>query len=107
MKQSDFEQQVVLVFAWRGSGRDRSEYAVLESFPEPISGTVPSQEIGEYIKVEVKSQLNIRSFAIGGETTGVVISARGISWKLDFGRNVQAQKGATRGAEKRTARLRI
>lgn len=35
-KQVDFKQQVVLLFAWRGSGRDKLNYAVLESFPEQI-----------------------------------------------------------------------
>ena len=32
----DFSQQEVLVLAWRGSGQDRLEYEVLESFPEQI-----------------------------------------------------------------------
>lgn len=32
----DFENQFVLLFAWRGSGQDRLEYAVAESFPEQI-----------------------------------------------------------------------
>ena len=32
----DFEQQIVLVFAWRGSGQDKLTYAVAESFPEQI-----------------------------------------------------------------------
>ena len=35
-KQVDFEQQFVLIFAWRGSGGDRLNYAVLESYPEQI-----------------------------------------------------------------------
>lgn len=34
MKQVDFEQQIVLVFAWRGSGQDRLEHIVAESYPE-------------------------------------------------------------------------
>ena len=33
---ADFSKQKVLVFAWRGSGQDRIEYEVLESFPEQI-----------------------------------------------------------------------
>lgn len=33
----DFEKQVVLVFAWRGSGQDKLTYDVAESFPEQIS----------------------------------------------------------------------
>ena len=32
----DLKNQVVLVFAWRGSGGDRLSYDVLESFPEQI-----------------------------------------------------------------------
>jgi len=32
----DFASQVVLVFAWRGSGGDKLEHAVAESFPEQV-----------------------------------------------------------------------
>jgi hypothetical protein len=39
-KQVDFEQQFVLIFAWRGSGQDRLSYAVAESFPEQILFTL-------------------------------------------------------------------
>lgn len=35
-KQVDFKKQMVLVFAWRGSGGDKLNYSVLESFPEQI-----------------------------------------------------------------------
>jgi hypothetical protein len=35
-KQVDFAEQIVLVFAWRGSGQDRLEHAVAESFPEQV-----------------------------------------------------------------------
>lgn len=35
-KQVNFEQQIVLVFAWRGSGQDRLAYSVAESFPEQV-----------------------------------------------------------------------
>ncbi len=33
----DLKSQIVLVFAWRGSGGDRLNYDVAESFPEQIS----------------------------------------------------------------------
>ncbi len=36
VKQVDFAQQFVLVFAWRGSGQDRLKHAVAESFPEQV-----------------------------------------------------------------------
>jgi hypothetical protein len=32
----DFEKQSVLLFAWKGSGQDRLQYVVKESFPEQI-----------------------------------------------------------------------
>ncbi|MFZ5832108.1 MAG: hypothetical protein ACOY3P_18645 [Planctomycetota bacterium] len=35
-KQVDFAEQVVLLFAWRGSGQDRLDYSVAESYPEQI-----------------------------------------------------------------------
>jgi hypothetical protein len=35
-KKVDFKKQIVLVFAWRGSGGDRLEYKILESFPEQV-----------------------------------------------------------------------
>jgi hypothetical protein len=35
-REVDFKKQLVLVFAWRGSGGDKLEYRVLESFPEQI-----------------------------------------------------------------------
>lgn len=36
-KQVDFGKQIVLVFAWKGSGQDRLTYDVLESFPEQVA----------------------------------------------------------------------
>ena len=36
-EQVDFSRQIVLVFAWRGSGQDKLEYAVMESYPEQIA----------------------------------------------------------------------
>jgi hypothetical protein len=35
-KKVDFKKQIVLVFAWRGSGGDKLQYRILESFPEQI-----------------------------------------------------------------------
>lgn len=35
-RQVDFNKQIVLVFAWQGSGQDVLEYKVLESFPEQV-----------------------------------------------------------------------
>ena len=35
-KQVDFTKQIVLVFAWSGSGGDKLDFAVAESFPEQI-----------------------------------------------------------------------
>ncbi len=35
-KKVDFSKQFVLIFAWRGSGQDKIQVAVAESFPEQI-----------------------------------------------------------------------
>jgi len=39
-KQVDFKKQVVVLFAWRGSGQDKLSYVVAESFPEQITFTL-------------------------------------------------------------------
>ena len=35
-REVDFNRQIVLVFAWRGSGQDKLDPAVAESYPEQI-----------------------------------------------------------------------
>lgn len=40
----------------------------------------------DYIKVEVCGTLRAGMMAIGGETTGVEVRARGVTWELDLGR---------------------
>jgi hypothetical protein len=35
-KKVDFKKQIMLVFAWQGSGGDKLEYKILESFPEQV-----------------------------------------------------------------------
>ena len=35
-KEADFQKQFLLVFAWKGSGGDKLNYAIAESFPEQI-----------------------------------------------------------------------
>ena len=36
-KQVDFAQQILLLFAWRGSGQDQLTFIVAESFPEQVT----------------------------------------------------------------------
>jgi hypothetical protein len=38
-KQVDFGQQVVLLFAWQGSGQDQMAHSIAESYPEQVSFT--------------------------------------------------------------------
>jgi putative heme-binding domain-containing protein len=40
-----------------------------------------------YIKVEVKGKLKTGLAAVGGETTGTVIEAEGLTWELDLGQD--------------------
>lgn len=117
-RQMSFERQVLMVFAWRGSGQDQLDFTVLESFPEQIKFNYmpgrtrdlrehtkvyvvranvrwkgkpvrPDSKTSDedYIQVEVRGKLNSQVFAIGAETTGVQISAQGVTWELDFGDN--------------------
>lgn len=46
----------------------------------------------DFIEVKMVGTLNAEVFAIGGETTGVVISAQGITWELDFGKKANLRK---------------
>jgi hypothetical protein len=48
---------------------------------------------GDYIKVEIRGTLRSGMMAIGGETTGTVITARGATWELDL-------KGVAQGRQK-------
>lgn len=53
-----------------------------------------AQEKGpaEQIKVEVKGKLETGVIAIGAETTGTTITANGITWELDVGKNAKLKK---------------
>lgn len=46
----------------------------------------------EYIKVEIKGTIHGGVVAIGGETTGTVITAKGITWELDLGNTESFRK---------------
>jgi len=53
----------------------------------------PNPPSGDYIKVEIRGTLRAGMMAIGGETTGTVITARGATWELDL-------KGVAQGRQK-------
>jgi hypothetical protein len=53
-KQVDFDKQIVLLFAWRGSGQDRLEYIVDKSYPEQISFTIKpgrTRDLRPHVKI--------------------------------------------------------
>ncbi len=55
-KQVDFKKQVVLLFAWRGSGQDRLQFDVAESFPEQIHFRLKpgrTRDLRSHVKVYV------------------------------------------------------
>jgi hypothetical protein len=127
-KKVDFKEQVVLVFAWRGSGQDKLTYAVLESYPEQVvfsfrpgrtkdlrphvkvfalrsnvkwragrggrPGRGTAKPSADYIKVEIQGTLKTGILAIGGETTGMTITANNVTWELDLGKNAALRKQA-------------
>lgn len=55
-KEVDFSKQIVVLFAWSGSGQDKIEYTIAESFPEQIRFTYTPgrtrdlrQHVGVYV----------------------------------------------------------
>lgn len=48
----------------------------------------------ESITVSVVGTLRTGIMAVGGETTGTTITAKGIQWELDFGRNAELRATA-------------
>ena len=52
----DFDQQVMLVFAWRGSGQDELSYVVAESYPEQVTFSHQkgrTRDLREHVKIYV------------------------------------------------------
>ena len=58
----------------------------------PVAGEEPGKTPDQYIAVEVKGKLKAGIVAIGGETTGYLIVAKGVTWELDFGSNQELKK---------------
>ena len=54
----------------------------------------PPPPAGDYIKVEIRGTLRSGMMAIGGETTGTVVSARGATWDLDLTKVPDGRKRA-------------
>jgi hypothetical protein len=54
----------------------------------------PTKTADEYIQVEIKGKLKTGLMAIGGETTGYAIVAKGATWELEFGANAELRKRA-------------
>lgn len=55
----------------------------------------------EGIKVEIRGQVRTGVVAAGGETTGVTITAGGVTWELDLGKNKEFQTLAETRQEKK------
>ena len=51
---------------------------------------------GEYVFVEMQGKIQTGIAAIGGETTGVIISSKGVTWELELGKNQDLRKLATK-----------
>jgi hypothetical protein len=55
-KKVDFKKQIVLVFAWRGSGQDSLKHVVMESFPEQVRFTLKrgrTRDLRPHVKLYV------------------------------------------------------
>ncbi len=54
----------------------------------------PAAKGVEFIRVEVQGTLRTGIMAIGGETTGTIITAKGVTWELDLGHDDDLRKKA-------------
>jgi hypothetical protein len=61
------------------------------------------EEKGDYIRVEVRGTLRTGIAAIGGETTGTLITAKGARWELDLSGNPAWRKLAEKLDGKKAA----
>jgi hypothetical protein len=59
-----------------------------------MAAASPSSSSDESIEVKVRGTLHAGMMAIGGETTGYTISARGVTWELDFGSREELRRKA-------------
>ncbi|MBT6157418.1 MAG: hypothetical protein HOL01_09665 [Planctomycetaceae bacterium] len=73
----------VYIFALRSNVKSRTGRG---------KGAGPIRSAEQYIQVEVKGLLKTGILAIGGETTGTTITARGVTWELDFGKRADLRK---------------
>ena len=64
---------------------------LLTAFQPVMAAAQPPEES---ITVTVAGTLRTGIVAIGGETTGTTITAKGIKWELDFGKNAELRTTA-------------
>jgi hypothetical protein len=57
-----------------------------------IAAEAGGKPADQYIQVEIKGKLQAGIVAIGGETTGYAITAKGANWELDFGAHAELRK---------------
>jgi len=86
---------VVVGTEMAGPGFGYAMLKVSRTGVKTINGTVlPETAPQQYIRVEVRGKLTTGMMAIGGETTGTAITANGITWELDLGRNADLRTRA-------------
>ena len=59
-----------------------------------MQSVMAADPVEESISVTVVGKLRTGIVAIGGETTGTTITAKGIKWELDFGKNAELRAAA-------------
>lgn len=65
-----------------------------------VAAGSPAPAADESISVKVVGKLRAGVVAIGGETTGFTITANGVTWELDFGKNEELATAAEKLDEK-------
>ena len=89
----------------------------ITTFTRTATAAAPKKPaVEESIEVSVVGTLHTGIMAIGGETTGTTITAKGVTWELDFGKqtdlralanSLDKQKAAVKGTLERRAGVEV
>jgi hypothetical protein len=64
----------------------------IQAPPAPIAASAAPAD--EQVSLEIRGRLETGLVAIGGETTGIVVKAKGLSWELDPGLDLALRRKA-------------
>lgn len=82
--------------AARPAGPIPTTPAKIESVRDPAPATAVKEPTPEYVKIDMRGWLKTGIHAIGGETTGIILTANSVTLELDLTGSLSAAKKADR-----------